>query len=167
VPPSACACCGESDVDRTVRLHSRPEISICFRCLDWLESRREAKRAAVDPVRIVQVDPIFAVSDVARSKDHYEKLGFSTSEHDATYAFAHRGDLTLHLAHVDDPSTRPVGSIYLHVDDADALAEAWRLAGTEVLGPEDTEYGKREGSHRDPDGNLVRFGSPIRTTADS
>ena len=24
------------------------------------------------------------------------------------------------------------------------------------------EYGKREGSHNDPDGNLIRFGSPLR-----
>jgi hypothetical protein len=31
-----------------------------------------------------------------------------------------------------------------------------------VIGPEDFDYGKREGSHVDVDGNLIRFGSPLR-----
>jgi hypothetical protein len=31
----------------------------------------------------------------------------------------------------------------------------------EVTGPDDLDYGKREGSHTDPDGNLIRFGSPL------
>jgi hypothetical protein len=37
----------------------------------------------------------------------------------------------------------------------------WRRAGVDVTGPRDYEYGKREGSHVDPDGNVIRFGSPI------
>jgi hypothetical protein len=32
----------------------------------------------------------------------------------------------------------------------------------DVVGPDDYDYGKREGSHVDPDGNLLRFGSPLR-----
>ena len=49
----------------------------------------------------------------------------------------------------------------MHVDDADRLADQWRDAGIDVTGPLDFEYGKREGSHLDPDGNLIRFGSPL------
>jgi hypothetical protein len=30
-----------------------------------------------------------------------------------------------------------------------------------VDGPRDQDYGKREGSITDPDGNVIRFGSPI------
>jgi hypothetical protein len=30
-----------------------------------------------------------------------------------------------------------------------------------VEGPRNEDYGKREGQHVDPDGNLIRFGSPI------
>jgi hypothetical protein len=30
-----------------------------------------------------------------------------------------------------------------------------------VEGPHDEDYGKREGSVTDPDGNVIRFGSPI------
>ena len=112
--------------------------------------------------RVVGVEPIFAVTDVARSVAHYERLGFTTSHHDATYAFAHRDRLTIHLAQTDSPGIARTGSIYMHVDDADRLATAWRQAGVEVVGPEDFDYGKREGSHTDPDGNLIRFGSPLQ-----
>lgn len=49
----------------------------------------------------------------------------------------------------------------MHVYDADRLAD-WRKARIEVGGPEDYDYGKREGSRTDPDGNLMRFGSPLR-----
>jgi hypothetical protein len=47
--------------------------------------------------------------------------------------------------------------LYLHVDDADQFAAAWRQAGMHVTGPEDFDYGKREGSYTD--GNKIRFGS--------
>lgn len=146
-----------------MQLYSHPDIAICFGCLDWLNMRREAKRAAVDPIRVAGADPIFVVADVDRAKVHYERLGFSTFDHDETYAFAHRGGLTIHLRRSETPGFGGPGSIYLHVDDADALASSWRLAGLEVHGPEDTDYERREGSHVDADGNRIRFGSPLRS----
>ena len=113
--------------------------------------------------RVVGVEPIFGVSDVPRAVAHYEQLGFSTSHHDEGYAFAHRNELTIHLAGAGvDPERVGGGSIYMHVDDADVLAEEWRGAGVVFVEPQDFEYGKREGSHEDPDGNLIRFGSPLR-----
>jgi hypothetical protein len=49
------------------------------------------------------------------------------------------------------------------VRDADALYEEWSRPGiaghTHPVEP--TPYRLREGSHVDPDGNLIRFGSPI------
>jgi hypothetical protein len=49
------------------------------------------------------------------------------------------------------------------VRDADALHAEWSRPGigghTHPVGP--TPYGLREGSHTDPNGNLIRFGSPI------
>jgi hypothetical protein len=101
------------------------------------------------------------VVDVERAVDHYGRLGFTISYHDRTYAFAHRDRLTIHLAQPADPAAARPGAIYLHVDDADQLASDWRRAGVEVVGPQDFDYGKREGSHIDPDGNLIRFGSPL------
>ena len=54
------------------------------------------------------------------------------------------------------------GSLYIHCQDADLVAEEWRGPEIEVIGPRDEDYGKREGSITDPDGNVIRFGSPIR-----
>jgi uncharacterized glyoxalase superfamily protein PhnB len=111
-------------------------------------------------VRVVGHEPCFAVADVARAASHYQLLGFTISFHDESYAFAHRDNLTIHLARSDE-QTVGAGALYIHVDDADRLADDWRAAGVNVTGPDDYDYGKREGSHRDPDGNLLRFGSPF------
>ena len=60
------------------------------------------------------------------------------------------------------PDTGPrTSSAYLFVDDADQLAEEWRAGGVDVHPPEDTEWRMREGAVVDPDGNVIRFGSPI------
>jgi len=153
-----CACCGlEKPI--TVALHFRPDISLCSDCLDWLQRRRDEEIPFGGPARVLNHEPIFLVADVARAKNHYLELGFTTSDHDPTYAFAHRDDLTIHLAQADG---RPIaGHVYLHVTDAEALAAAWRGVGLTVEGPTDYDYGKREGSHIDPDGNVIRFGSPL------
>ena len=75
--------------------------------------------------RVVGVEPIFVVSDVPRAVAHYEQLGFTTSHHDEGYAFAHRNELTIHLAGPGVGAERVGrGSIYMHVDDADALARS-------------------------------------------
>ncbi len=145
-----------------MQLHSRRDVNICYQCLDWLNMRRDKKREAHGGGwQVAGFEPIFTVTDVPRSTDHYEKMGFVIRRHDDTYAFAHRDkDLTIHLRLA---SGGPMPSnLYLHCDDADELAEAWRKAGLEVAAPQDYDYGKREGTHIDPDGNLIRFGSPIR-----
>ena len=54
------------------------------------------------------------------------------------------------------------GALYIHCQDADRVAEEWRQAGIDVDGPRDEDYGKREGLVTDPDGNVIRFGSPLR-----
>src|SRR5438045_2597716 len=135
-----------------------------------LPLRRRAKTAAKEnagrAVRVVGHEPCFEVAEVERAVSHYQLLGFTISYHDENYAFAHRDNLTIHLAHSEEPTTGP-GALYLHVDDADRLAEDWRAAGMNLIGPNDYDYGKREGSHRDPDGNLLRFGSPLRRSANS
>ena len=109
---------------------------------------------------MVGYEPCFEVADVERAVGHYQLLGFTISHHDENYAFAHRDNLTIHLAHSEEPTTG-AGALYIHVDDADRLAEDWRAADMKVIGPDDYDYGNREGSHRDPDGNLLRFGSPL------
>jgi DNA-binding MarR family transcriptional regulator len=109
--------------------------------------------------------PIFPVRDLAAALAHYAALGFETFPYadGDEYGFANRERTGLHLA--ADPEhdpTRGGASTYLHVRDADALYEEWSRPGigghTHPAVP--TPYKFREGSHTDPDGNLIRFGSP-------
>lgn len=152
-----CACCNLEK--HTVALHGRPDVALCPDCLDWLVGRREKQTTTAGSVRVVSGDPIFLVADVAGAKHHYERLGFTTESYSDAYAFAHRDELVVHLMQADGGPFG--GHLYVHVTDAAQLAEEWRRAGVDVTGPHDYDYGKREGSHVDPDGNVIRFGSPI------
>ena len=108
-------------------------------------------------------DPVFTVADVGRSVAFYAQLGFAISRHDETYAFAHRDrGLTIHLARAEGDAVPGRGSLYIHCHDADRVAEDWRTAGVDVAAPRDQDHGRREGVVADPDGNLIRFGSPLR-----
>ena len=146
-----------------VRLRSHPELPICHDCLGGLNGQRDGQRELMSGRwSVTGFEPIFRVADVARSVVWYEGAGFETSVHDGRYAFAHhQGDLTIHLAQTRGEERPGGGGLYLHCRDAGRVAEEWRAAGIEVDGPHDEDYGKPEGSVRDPDGNVIRFGSPI------
>jgi predicted enzyme related to lactoylglutathione lyase len=108
-----------------------------------------------------RIAPIFAVHDLDVAMGHYQRLGFTVRAYaGGGYGFASRGGVEIHLGVVpaDDQRT---SSAYLFVNDADDLAAAWRSAGAEVHSPQDTEWGQHEGAVVDPDGNVIRFGSPI------
>jgi uncharacterized glyoxalase superfamily protein PhnB len=158
-----CSCCEET-VQAWVTMWSRQDIIICYECLDYLNSRRVRQIEILGGRKpLAGYDPVFSVLDVERAVDHYQRLGFTTESHDETYAFAQWGNLVIHLAHDDNPDAHTTSTIYIHVDDADALAADWRNAGMEVVDPENQDYGKREGRHVDPDGNVIRFGGPPRS----
>ena len=107
-------------------------------------------------------EPIFKVTDVSTSVAWFRRAGFDVSFHDDTYAFAHRDrDLTIHLAQTTEDAAAGHGTLYINCQDADRVASEWRQAGLDVVGPRDQDYGKREGFASDPDGNVIRFGSPI------
>ena len=112
-----------------------------------------------------RIAPIFGVGDVGLALAHYERLGFATRSYDGGgYGFATRDGIEIHLGVVPEGSTRTVTSAaYLFVDDADELAQSWLAAGVDVNLPVDTEWGQHEGAHVDPDGNVIRFGSPMRS----
>ena len=115
-------------------------------------------------VGFTSVSPVLPTLDVPAALARYELLGFAVSVYDGGdfYGYARRGDVSLHLSKVDhiDPRTTQV-SIYLYVDDADALHAEWSQGGVEgrFHEPSDTDYGLREGAYVDPDGNLLRYGS--------
>ena len=112
-----------------------------------------------------RIAPIFSVRDLDAALDFYQRLGFSVRAYSGGgYGFAERDGLEIHLG-VPVKEHR-AGSAYLFVDDADAFAAAWHAAGVEVHMPEDTEWGQHEGALVDPDGNVIRFGSPMKSAGD-
>jgi uncharacterized glyoxalase superfamily protein PhnB len=164
-----CACCEQPLTGGFVRLWPDTNLRICYDCIDWMNSQRALQiERSGGPVQIVGHEPIFSVRDLGRAVEHYRRLGFRIDYHDETYAFAHFGNLTVHLTQDQgaawpgyNPERHMTSVLYIHVEDADRFAEAWRQAGAVVEGPRNEDYGKREGQHVDPDGNLIRFGSPI------
>jgi Ser/Thr protein kinase RdoA (MazF antagonist) len=112
--------------------------------------------------------PVFPVRDLRRALAHYASLGFDAQPYadGDEYGFADRDGVSLHLS-VDHghegAGHEHVGTAYLYVADADALFDEWARPGAGGLTRrvEDTPYKLREGSHVDPDGNLIRFGSPM------
>lgn len=112
--------------------------------------------------RLKRIAPIFAVRDLDAAMAHYQRMGFEVRAYEGGgYGFATRDGIEIHLGMVPEDDRR-TGSAYLWVDDADEVAAAWRCAGVEVHPPEDTEWGQHEGAVVDPDGNVLRFGSPLR-----
>jgi hypothetical protein len=125
------------------------------------------------PVTFERVAPVLPVRNVARALDRYRRLGFEgdaycepgvSEKDDPIYGFLSWGRVELHLtrfAQLDPKTTTSVA--YLYVDDADALYASWSAAGVEgrLRAPVDTPYGLREFGYADPDGNLLRVGSPM------
>ena len=112
-----------------------------------------------------RVAPIFPVSDLAAALAYYRGLGFGTREWaGGGYGFLAFDGTEIHLGvdpGLDDRAGRRA-TAYLFVEDSDALARTWLAAGGDVRPPEDTEWGQHEGVLIDPDGNMIRFGSPMR-----
>ena len=112
-------------------------------------------------VGLKRVAPIFAVRDLDASMAYYESLGFAVRSYaGGGYGFASRDGIEIHLGVVPDGDLR-TSSAYLFVEDADELAREWRAAGAAVHEPQDTEWRQHEGALVDPDGNVIRFGSPM------
>jgi hypothetical protein len=101
------------------------------------------------------------VADLDRALQHYARLGFLVAEYDADYGFASWAGLELHLVVTPDHDPdRTAAKVFLHVPDADAVATRW-AAVPHTGAPEAKPWGMHEGWHLDPDGNLLRFGSPL------
>jgi hypothetical protein len=109
--------------------------------------------------------PVFPVRNLDAALTHYAALGFESFAYEGgdEYGFANRDGIGLHLAAHPDHEPAHGAAIYLYVRDADALYSEWSRPGvggrTTPVHP--TPCQLREGEHTDPDGNLIRFGSPV------
>ncbi len=107
---------------------------------------------------------VLAVRHLAEAAARYRRLGFAVRDFEGgDYAFASRGEVNLHLATVVrvQPEESTV-AVFLYVSDAHARYDEWRDAAVNgrLVSPVETDYGLVEGAYVDPDGNLLRFGSP-------
>jgi uncharacterized protein len=120
--------------------------------------------------RLLTVAPGIPTTDMARTIEHYGRLGFtfatpgSDSVADASFAIAEREGIELHFALKDDHDpARTATWVYFGVEDPDQLAAEFTRAGVDLRRPpQDTDHKMRELAHIDPDGNLLLFGAPIR-----
>jgi predicted enzyme related to lactoylglutathione lyase len=120
--------------------------------------------------RLISAAPGLPTTDMARTVQHYQRLGFTFSAPgsaapvaEAGFAIGARDGVELHFAlKPDHDPGRTATWIYLSVEDADELSAEFDAAGAgQGRAPRDTDYKMRELAHIDPDGNLLLFGSPL------
>ena len=168
-----CGCCGRQLPSRRVaELGVTPGVFICAGCALWAARRagwvsllRQVRLRSLLPRRrrraghVVRVAiPILPSSDLDRTAVYYRALGFVEAERHPGYLLLHSGGVELHFA--DQDGAGP-GMCFLHVADAAKLWKQVRDLGAAGVGPlADQDYGLREFTLTDPDGNKVRVGSP-------
>jgi uncharacterized protein len=121
--------------------------------------------------RLFSVAPGLPTTDMARTIEHYQRLGFTFSAPGsagppagASFAIGERDGVALHFAvKPDHDPGRTATWVYISVEDADELSAEFGASGaSQGRTPRDTDYKMRELAHIDPDGNLLLFGSPLR-----
>ena len=111
---------------------------------------------------------IFSVQDLGGALEFYrDRLCFSVmSEWDepASYAIVRRGAVDIHLRECEADDHKGSDSIFIHVDDVDAVWEELRSHGNpDIRIPQDQSYGMRTIGLQDLDGHWLYFGSPVAT----
>lgn len=121
-----------------------------------------------EPSALQAFAAVFTVSDVGRGMEFYRRaLGFREYFRlgdPPTYAIIARDAVYVHLM----PASRDANSlgrstIYVFAADVDALHADLCGRGCPIeRAPADYEYGMRELSVRDPDGNRITFGQEVK-----
>jgi hypothetical protein len=118
---------------------------------------------------LLSVAPAVPTSNMARTVAHYRRLGFTFSTdgdqvpEKAVYTIARRDGIELHFAVTKDhrPSVSAT-SVFFTVVSADRmLAELVSVGEDQNSRLRDTDYGMRQFSHTDPDGNVLIFASRV------
>jgi hypothetical protein len=121
----------------------------------------------VPAIDFTSVSPIIPVRNLDVALVRYRRLGFDVRSYPGPerYGFVERGSVSMHLTEwAEHDPLRTAASVYLYVNDADALHAEWAalpdLDGR-LMAPVDTAYGLREFAYVDPDGTAHRVGSPL------
>jgi uncharacterized glyoxalase superfamily protein PhnB len=107
---------------------------------------------------------VFVVRDVLRSVEYFrDALGFHTEftyGEPTFYAGVERGGVLIHLQGAGDTKRQPgQGSLYVFVDNVDALYEELSARGARIRKPpQNYDYGMRDFDIQDLDGNHLTFG---------
>ena len=110
-------------------------------------------------------------SDLEKSKDFYQKLGFIIEEKDGSHFLAVAGGLVLDCydqsaLHFQQDASRPKGAglfIYMLADDVDEAHKDFVGKGLAPSGePKDWPWGNREFAIKDPDGYRFVFYKPLK-----
>jgi catechol 2,3-dioxygenase-like lactoylglutathione lyase family enzyme len=124
---------------------------------------------------VKRVVPIIKVTDIGPAIEFYSMLGFVTDfkyvagPDGPAYAGLSLDGNQVHLSTFAGDGVRGTAT-YCYVDDVDALFRTFREAGLRTPGkshspvdegPVNQTWGMREFYVRDPDGNTLRFGSPV------
>jgi catechol 2,3-dioxygenase-like lactoylglutathione lyase family enzyme len=102
------------------------------------------------------VAPRFIVHDMEQALAFYGQLGFQTSMYDEHFAFARRGEVTLHLQYFSDPP-RGHSVCWIETTNCEALYQQYLPTGAVCAPLEAKPWGFKEFCIRDPFGNLVLF----------
>jgi uncharacterized protein len=119
--------------------------------------------------RLFSVAPGIPTTDMARTIEHYQRMGFAFSTPGsadpaaASFAIGQRDGVALHFAlKPDHDPSRTATWVYIKVEDADELSAELNASGAgQGRTPRDADYKMRELAHTDPDNNLLLFGSPL------
>jgi catechol 2,3-dioxygenase-like lactoylglutathione lyase family enzyme len=113
--------------------------------------------------------PIWPAADIEATKAFWERLGFSSRVHQLDYLIVWRepvAEIHFYRDRQGGP-TWPDHGAYLRVADADAWRRAFAAAGLpdegvpRLTGIEDKPWGMREFALVDPNGHLLRVGTPL------
>jgi uncharacterized glyoxalase superfamily protein PhnB len=122
----------------------------------------------MEQMTVRHVVPIVKVSDIKSALDFYcTGLGFAKDfEYSVSASGPHHAGLSLdgnHLHISTFPGDGVAGTAtYCYVDDIDAMHAAFQARGVKAeMEPTNQDWGMREVYIRDPDGNKLRFGSPV------
>jgi catechol 2,3-dioxygenase-like lactoylglutathione lyase family enzyme len=170
-----CGCCGrQMRAADVAELGQTPGVFICTGCALWAARRaglasglrriplrsllpRLGRRHGGSVMR--SVIPILPSTDLDRTASFYSSVGFHESERFDGYLLLHSGGVELHFSLSNEAAP---GQCFVHVADAMKLWKQLSDLGMAGVGPiAAQDYGLREFVLTDPDGNRIRFGSPI------